>query len=343
MKPQTPVPLDVHRQAFERSLRQALSTSQPALRRQALEEALRHLVHPKLMLESPLLDDTHPWKQQALLVSDAFEAVTNGMEEPDLFEALEDGEPGSPFSPWRELILALRAFYRGDDAEASRRASSVSSGPPAVLARVVLAQLGRRGQSLTAAENQLADAIARPDPMTEQWIQDVTEGLETDDESLFWDAFASWLDLAVPEAPEEARSAVLWAWAQLEWRDFDEQVLLDLSAVHWGRAEACRLAALGTVSWDAEGASLLWLRFLVAASREGTLDQTGLAEARSLLDQFERAAGQLTDEGRATRAILVRAWNAEAGQRGWPQGRLAEAQTSPPRPASAGGQLDLFA
>lgn len=343
MKPQTPVPLDVHRQAFERALRQALSTSQPALRRQALDEALRHLVHPKLLLESPLLDDTHPWKQQALLISDAFEAVTNGMEEPDLFETLENWEPGSPFAPWRELILALRAFYCGDDAEASRRASAVSDGPATALARVVLAQLGRRGQGLTSAENQLADAIARPDPMTEQWIQDVTEGLETDDENLFWDAFASWLDLAAPESPEEARSAVLWAWAQLEWRDFDEQVLLDLSTVHWGRAEACRLAALGTVPWDAEGASLLWLRFLIAASREGVLDQEGLSEARSLLDLFERGAGTLTDEGRLTRAVLVRAWNAETGQRGWPQGRLAETQAAPARTVKAGGQLDLFA
>jgi hypothetical protein len=342
VKPQTPVPLDVHRREFERALRQALSTSQPALRRQALEEAARHLVHPKLMLESPLLDDTHPWKQHALIVSDAFEAITNGMEEPDLFEALEHWESGSPFEPWRELILALRAFYRGDDPEAARRASAVSGGPAAALARVVLALAGRSGRGLTAAEAQLAEAIARPDPMTEQWIQDVTEGLETDDEPLFWDAFAAWLDLAAPEAPEEARSAVLWAWAQLEWRDFDEQVLLDLSAVHWGRAEACRLAALGTASWDAEGASLLWLRFLVAASREGLIDPAQLAEARALLDRFERAAGTLTEEGRATRAVLVRAWNAEAGQRGWPQGRIAEAPAVPVR-AAPGAQLDLFA
>jgi hypothetical protein len=336
--------LDIHRQAFERALRQALSTSQPALRRQALDEAAGHLVHPKLLLDSPLLDDSHPWKQHALIVSDAFEAVTNGMEEPDVFEALDGWEPGSPFAPWRELILALRAFYLGDDAAAARHASAVIQGPAKSLARVVRALAGRSGQGLTAAETQLADAIARPDPMTDQWIQDLTEGLETDDETLFWDAFASWLDLAAPEAPEQARSAVLWAWAQLEWRDFDEQVLLDLSSVHWGRAEAYRLAALGTASWDAEGASLLWLRFLLAASREGLIDQDQLAEARSLLDRFERAAGTLTGEALATRAVLVHAWNAEAAHRGWPQGRIAQL-VEPPRPhaARAGGQLDLFA
>src|SRR6185295_5192612 len=127
---------------------------------------------------------------------DAFEAVTNGMEDLSLFDALEGWESASPFSAWKALILAIRAFYQGEDEVAARYAVSVPAGSPAAaLARVVLALLGRSG-TLSGAGTRLADQIARPDPLTEQWIQDVTEGLETDDENLFWDAFASWLDLA---------------------------------------------------------------------------------------------------------------------------------------------------
>jgi hypothetical protein len=321
-----------------------LSTSQPALRRQALDDAARHLIHPKLILETSLLDDSHPWKHQALTVSDAFEAVTNGMEDRTLFEALEGWESSSPFTPWKNLILAIRDFYRGQDDDAARFAMAVpAASPAAALARVVLSLLGRLAGHLSRSETVLADQISRPDPMTDQWIQDVTEGLETDDEPLFWDAFAAWLDLAAPDAPEQARAAVLWAWAQLEWRDFDEQVLLDLSTVHWGRGEAYRLAALGTVSWDAEGASLLWLRFLLAASREHRLDREQLTEARELLDRFDRAAGPLTEEAKATRSALVKAWNAETNQLNWPQGRIVEtAENPPPKTAHEGGQLDLF-
>lgn len=344
MKPQpTSTPLDSHRHGFERALRQALSTSQPALRQQALADAARHLVHPKLVLESTLLAETHPWKIQALSVADAFEAVTNGMDDFTLFDALEDWEPGSPFAPWKPLILAVRAFYRGEDDVAARQASLVPAGSPAsALAKVVLALLGRSG-TLSSAGTKLADQIARPDPLTEQWIQDVTEGLETDDENLFWDAFAAWLDLAAPEAPEQSRSAVLWAWAQLEWRDFDEQVLLDLSAVHWGRSEAYRLAALGTVAWDPEGASLLWLRFLLAVSRDHLLTREQLAEARALLDRFERAAGELSDEARQTRSSLVRVWNAETAALNWPQGRIEESRPAPVPIARHAEQLELFA
>ena len=347
MKPHpTLTSLDAHRQELERSLRQALSTSQPALRRQALGEAARHLIHPRLVLETALLDESHPWKHEALTAADAFEAVTNGMEDRALVEALEDPDPESPFTPWKDLILAIRDFYRGWDDEAAAHAARVPSGSPAfALARVVLSLLGRLAGPLAAAEAALADQIARPDPMTEQWIQDVTEGLETDDEPLFWDAFAAWLDLAAPDAPEQARAAVLWAWAQLEWRDFDEQVLLDLSSVHWGRGEAYRLAALGTVAWDAEGASLLWLRFLLAAAREHRLDRGQLSEARALFDKFERAAGTLGAEARQTRSSLAQAWNAEIGQLGWPQGRVADTGEAAPasKPPRAGGQLDLFA
>ncbi len=341
MKPQpVSTALDSHRQALERALRQAVSTSQPALRRQALDEAARHLVHPKLVLETPLLAETHPWKLQALAVADAFEAVTNGMEDFSLFEALEGWEPGSPFVPWRPLILAVRAFYRGDDENAARLAASVGTGPASALARVVLALLGRAG-ALSAAERRLAEQISRPDPMTEQWIQDLTEGLETDDENMFWDAFSAWLDLAAPDAPEQSRSAVLWAWAQLEWRDFDEQVLLDLSAAHWGRAEAYRLAALGTAAWDPEGASLLWLRFLLAVAREGWMERETLTSARRLLDQFERAAGVLSPEAAHTRAALAEAWNAEIERWNWADGRI-EAPTAP-APTRHTTQLELFA
>lgn len=343
MKPySTTSALDTHRQALDRALRQALSTSQPALRRQALDEAARHLIHPKLAVESSLLDDSHAWKHEALIVSDAFEAVTNGMEDASLFDALDSIQSASPFAAWRTLILAVRAFYRGQDEEAARQALSVPKESPAAgLARVVLALIGR-GASLTAEEARLSDQIARPDPMTDQWIQDLTEGLETDDENLFWDAFAAWLDLAAPETPEQSRAAVLWAWAQLEWRDFDEEVLLDLAAVHWGRSEAYRLAALGTAAWDAEGASLLWLRFLVSASREGRLDPGQLREARQLLEHFERAAGTLSEEASLTRASLVRSWNAETAQLGWPEGRIAETGDAA-RPARRDAQLDLFA
>jgi len=211
----------------------------------------------------------------------------------------------------------------------------------------------------------LAEAAARPDPSLVQAVKDVAEGLEGDHEDLFWEAFAEWLDRLAPGAPDTGKAAVLWAWKQLEWRDFDEAVLVDLSAAHWGRPEAFRLAALGTAAWDPEGAVLLWHRFLLGALREESLGADDLARARALADRFlasalEEAEG-LGPEGRTTLEALQNLWNQEASARG--QGHLRfgalpgavglpRPDDAPPLPLTAvaggeggpgpGAQLDLF-
>lgn len=340
---------DHHREALEQALRIALGTSQPALRRQALTRAASHLIHPKLVLESPLLTNSHPWRQEALLVSDAFEAATNGMEEPGLFEALEELSPESPFHAWKHLILAIHFFYEHlDEAVLAHLAQIPPESPVQSLVQALELVLQARERSAPAAR-RLADLVAQPDPLVHQWVQDVAEGLETDDEALFWAALTDWLEPVNQTAPDRARAAVLWAWNQLEWRDFDEAVLLDLGTSLWGRAESYRLAALGTLPWDPEGAALLWFRFLLTVLREGAMAENALREARDLLDQFQdaaEAAGPATPEGQETWANLALAWNDEIKVRGWTDLLVGAAAPQPYPDLSsppAHGQLDLFA
>jgi len=296
-----------------------------------------------------LLTDSHPWRQEALLVSDAFEAVTNGMEEPGLLEALEELSPDSPFRAWKHLILAIHFFYEHlDEAVVAHLSRIPTDSPVQSLVHALELALRRRDRASSEA-HKLANLLAQPDPLVGQWVQDVAEGLETEDEPLFWAALTDWLEPMNQGTPDRAKAAVLWAWNQLEWRDFDEAVLLDLASSLWGRAESYRLAALGTLPWDAEGAALLWFRFLLTATREGQMPEESLREARSLLDQFQDAAevaGPATPEGQDTWANLARAWNDEANARGWSGwqvgGAVPLAVFDLPRPASD-GQLDLFA
>jgi len=336
---------ELHREALDQALRQALGTSQGALKKQALERASTHLIHPGLVLDSPLLADNHPWRREALAVSDAFEAVTNGMEEPEALAALDHLEPDSPFQPWRHLILALHFFYEGlDEAVAAHLARIPSTSPVAALGRTVATLLGRSGP-LPPPLSWLADQVVQPDPRVLPLVQDVAEGLETDQEPLFWEALSDWLETVADGAPDRARSGVLWAWNQLEWREFDEGVLIDMAANLWGRAESYRLAALGTLAWDPEGAALLWLRFLVTSVREDWAEDR-VREARTLLDRFHEAAlGQpLGDEWTPIWLNLAAAWNAEARSRGWEALVIdADHPEAPALNRSSTGQLDLFA
>lgn len=340
---------DFHREALDQALRIALGTSQPALRRQALTRATNHLIHPKLILESALLTDAHPWRREALVISDALEAVTNGMEEPGVLEALEGLPPESPFQDWRHLVLALHFFYEHlDEAVAAHLEKIGPSSPLQALVRPLRAIVHAATERLSPAQRRLAEQVAQPDPLVQQWIQDVAEGLETEDEELFWSALADWLEHVSPTQPERARSAVLWAWNQLEWRDFDEAVLLDLASNLWGAAESFRLAALGSLPWDPEAATLLWLRFLLTAVRDGC-DPSTVTEGRVLLDRFREAAecqGGFSPDSQDIWSNLIGAWNAEVRARGWTHATVSPEANTPvatlPRP-SQDGQLDLFA
>lgn len=341
--------IEFHREALDQALRIALGTSQPALRRQALARVSQHLIHPRLILESPLLTDSHPLHQEALLVSDAFEAVTNGMESPEFLEALEDLEPESPFQPWKHLILAIHFFYEGlDEAVMAHLGQIPEASPVRALVPVLRKAAGLEAGALSAAQKQLAELLAQPDPFLIQTIQDVAEGLEGDDEALFWAAFTDWVEPMAAQNPRQAQAAVLWVWNQLEWRSFDEAVLLDLGSQLWGRAESYRLAALGTLGWDAEGAALLWARYLVTAAREGQTPDV-LEEARRWLGLFQEAAEEQSPSSlwRETWNQLMAAWNAETRAWSRPQWGMTTAEAPKPavetRPIPTDGQLDLFA
>lgn len=328
----------LYEQELDQALRLALGTSQPALRREALERAAQNLVHPRLILDSPLLTDSHPWRREALVVADAFEAVSNGMEEPGVLEALDDLGADSPFQAWRHFILALHFFYEGlDEAVRAHVAAIPASSPVRPLGRTLEALVS--GERLPPGLARLAETVAHPDPLVVQCVQDVAEGLETEDEGLFWGALTDWLEAVADRAPERAQSAVVWAWNQLEWRDFDEATLLDLTSHLWGRAEAYRLGALGTLGWDPEGAALLWFRFLIAGVRSGELLQGD--EAYQWLQRFETAAGpHPSPEWTEAWESLGHQWNAEARARGW--NHLVRGTSPSPSTPPRAAQLDLF-
>jgi len=340
---------DIHREGLDQALRQALGTSQTALRQQAMNQAASHLIHPRLVLESPLLTESHPWYREALIVSDAFEAVTNGMEDPDVLSALDELAPDSPFLPWRHLVLALHFFYENLDEAVEAHVAAIPAASPVHALGTALRSLARSQTSTsTPPLARLMESVSLPDPAVVASVQDVSEGLETENEPLFWEALTDWLEAVAPHHPQQAKAAVLWAWNQLEWREFDEGVLLELATSLWGDAESFRLAALGSLPWDAQGAALLWLRFLVTDVRDGAAKPRA-QEARSLLERFHQAAsvdGSPTEEWNDTWFNLTRAWNLEADVRQWLdlrwEGNAIETADHPVARASTDGQLDLF-
>ncbi|GEM_PF-5974164 len=87
---------------------------------------LRLLVsHPLQIITSLRLTENHPIKLQALTILDAWDSVTNGMENTEAWERLEALRPTDVFYPWKSFIFALSHFYKNNDDEAIKSLSFV--------------------------------------------------------------------------------------------------------------------------------------------------------------------------------------------------------------------------
>jgi hypothetical protein len=83
----------------------------------AHQELKKKLSNPLHLTSLTILNEDHPLKIQGYIVLDAFESVTNGMEDPQAFVELQKISDDSVFYPWKLFILGLKAFYSEMDKE----------------------------------------------------------------------------------------------------------------------------------------------------------------------------------------------------------------------------------
>ncbi len=87
----------------------------PADRRAAIELLIRREATDLERLgQTAALPDDHPLKRAAAATATAFSAVTRGPVDRDAI-ALAEVSRRSPLAPWKMLVRAVEAFYRGDD------------------------------------------------------------------------------------------------------------------------------------------------------------------------------------------------------------------------------------
>lgn len=288
-----------HDDALEQALKLYLATVQPYLRHQALETLSRHLVHPRQILRTSLLTESHPLKKEALLISDAFEAVTNGMHQNGVMEALDTLAPDSLFLPWKHLILALYFFYEDLEEGCLAHLSQIPDHSPLARFKGLFHALFRPLAGFAQYRNhnavmRLVETLFQSDPFLTEAIQQMGDALDTQMEDQYFLALEDAVQIDFRE--DGARSLVLWAWNQMAWQNFDEYRLIELSEKLFGQAEAYRLAALGSFGYDPEGALLFWGRFLLESSREDSFELVEAHEAWKLFFEFIAAVADFQED-----------------------------------------------
>lgn len=206
------------------------------------------LASPLEVIHCPYLVDDHPLKTQAWTVWDAFESVTNGMENPQALCQLVNLPEPTVFSPWKPFILALHAFYREQDEECLALLRRVPTDTP-------LGRLARDLESDLRSVQELAQGRQRPLRLKELWWvpHTLAETLDQLENTAFPETEAFFLDALVEAGMVWASRSVReqsmfshWALGLCLDRGLDEALALrrlmgtplERSAVERGAAAA---------------------------------------------------------------------------------------------------------
>jgi hypothetical protein len=270
---------------FEPLLRE-LANAAPAQRRE-LEAILTRTLHdPAVLADSMALPADHPLKRAAVAVRDLFSAVTTGPLPDGALAALDEVSRQSPLAPWKLLIRALDAFYRGADASVSANLDGIpmDSGPgrlAPVLRRLI-------GENTPAAERSVAvttllDKVSGGRTLIEGHLTQLTQALHTHNVRTALAAVQvvlPWIESSQPALRSTFLATILHHWYQ---HDLPPQPLMRTLSRGKQDLDLLRQMALTIEHSDWSDALVLWDEYVTAAVGAGILSAKGPELSRVLL------------------------------------------------------------
>ena len=254
-----------------RGLLAALGGAEGDERRRLSELLARKLADPGVLADSPALDIGHPLRREAGAVRELFTAVTLGPLPQGAMAALDAVSRSSPLAPWKLLIRAIDAFYRGE-AESVRRnvaaippESAVAPLGPLLLRLTDGAQAAPPGPAPVA---ELGERLSGGRGGLRASLEDLEKGFLEEDEEKALRAAERVLAALPPSALEARRRFLLTLAARWVQSDFNPGALSASLFQGLPKLEKVRGIALAMERVDWEEALGLWYVYLDVRSHE---------------------------------------------------------------------------
>jgi hypothetical protein len=263
-----------------------LSNAAPAQRRE-LEATLTRTLHdPAVLADSTALPADHPLKRTAIAVRDLFTAVTTGPLPDGALAALDEVSRHSPLAPWKLLIRALDALYRGADASVSANLDGIprDSGPGRlvpVLRRLIGETTPTEERSVAVAT--LLGKVSGGRTLIEGHLIQLAQALHSKNVR----AALAAVQAALPrfESSHPGLRSTFLATILHHWyhQDLPPQPLMRILSRGKQDLELLRLMALTIERMDWSDALVLWDEYATGAITAGILSAKGPELSRVLL------------------------------------------------------------
>lgn len=251
-----------------------LSTIAKLIRQDRRSEIRPYIISPSIIERSELIPSGDPVAEEARIVADAFESASNGMHNPEAFEALETIDEGSPFFGWKQLSIALHLFYTGDYDGISPLLASIPKDSPAALLVPLIQRLCGEELRISKGAEGLYQRITEDRSYISAAIKQLTDCLEADMEELFIETALLLIRNLRSQAPLAAKRLALWAMNTVSYCAYDPDELISGLKALYGSTEAFRLCALGLETEETEIALLFWIRSLLSRLKQAEAEQS---------------------------------------------------------------------
>lgn len=232
------------------------------------------IADPRLHLRDELLQIPPHIQDESLVISDALESVTNGMYNPSVLKKMGAIPEYSPFAAWKQTILAILAFYRGDHDNMLQLLKKIPTDtPPAVLLPIFLhlSHLEPMDEAPKEASS-LIRMIKEDRTFLHSTVEQLEEYLDGDIEEAFGETTFLLIRDLIGSYPEAARRYALWSMQTAIRREYDLTIYLSEFNSLFGRLEGLHMTALALHKIEPDIAILFWLRYVVARISEELSD-----------------------------------------------------------------------
>jgi len=253
-------------------------------------ELKKHLIDPGMFEKSNLANDE--LKNEARFIMDAFEAITNGMQNPDVFSFVEAISKDSILYFWKELIFAIKAFYERNYEEMHFRLLSIDSESPLSMFRPILSHLSGKSAEIISNKKQKAfiENIIKDRSFIRSVIAQITESLEYDMEDLFLETSILMIHDLNRNYKEAARKFAIWTLETASTYKYSPTSIVSSCKKLFGNTEAYKITAIAMSKEEIDISLLFWLQSLLSGLKSMNFE---IHEAGAYLTVISRIAGKV--------------------------------------------------
>ena len=230
----------------------------------------------------------------SILISDAFEATTNGMSNPEVFIELKKHKEDSEVKDWYLIIKAIKSFYEQDFVAMRSFLSEITENSLASRLKNVLSYMsGENNEKSKLSKNEefLVKKVTAKSNFLKSALSDIEESLVYG-KDIFIDTITIVIKELSNESIEAAKRLTLWAFEECYQNNFDEDSLAENVLDFFGQAEGFRLIGLSLIENNPTSALLCFIRSLIKKITAQTVNNDGIRAYMDILEALHNGCSE---------------------------------------------------